>query len=68
MIKKFYKELEQAILFFSLVIYMTLFSVVFDKELRTIEWFVLIWLVQFFGFATLLTLYGKKKGWKWPQR
>jgi hypothetical protein len=68
MIKNFYKEYEQIILFFSLIAYMTTFSIIFDHEMRTTNWMGIIWLVQFFGFSTLLALYSIKKGWKWPER
>jgi ABC-type transport system involved in cytochrome c biogenesis permease component len=68
MIKKFYQEFEQVILFFSLIAYMTTFSILFDYELRTTSWAGILWVVQFFGFATLLGLYGRKRGWKWPER
>lgn len=68
MIEKMYKKFEQAILFYCLLIYMGIFSVVFNEELRTFEWATILWLVQFFGLGSLLFFYGKKKGWKWPQR
>jgi len=66
--KKFYQEFEQVILFFSLVIYMTAFTVVFDYQLKTTTWAGILWVVQFFGFSALLGLYSRKKGWKWPER
>ena len=47
---------------------MITFTFVFDKQLRNTEWMGLIWLVQFFGFATLLGLRSVKKGWRWPDR
>jgi hypothetical protein len=68
MIKKFYQEFEQIILFFSLIGYMTAFSIIFDYEMRTTNWMGIIWLVQFFGLSTLLALYSIKKGWIWPTR
>jgi hypothetical protein len=68
MIKKFYQEFEQIILFFSLIAYMTTFSIIFDYEMRTTNWMSIIWLVQFFGLSTLLALYSIKKKWIWPTR
>ena len=68
MIKKFYQEFEQVILFISLIAYMTIFSIIFDHEMRTTNWMSIIWLIQFFGFGILLGLYARKKGWKWPKR
>jgi hypothetical protein len=68
MVKKIYKEFEQVILFYSVVIYLISFMFVFDYQMRNTDWMVILWLVQFFGFGTLLGLYSIKKGWKWPQR
>jgi hypothetical protein len=68
MIKKTYKKFEQIILFYSLLIYMGVFSYVNYQELQTSNWMAILWLIQFFGLATLLGLYSKKRGWKWPQR
>jgi hypothetical protein len=47
---------------------MGVFSYVNYQELQTSNWIAILWLIQFFGLATLLGLYGKKRGWKWPQR
>ena len=68
MIKKFYQEFEQVILFFSLVTYLIGFMFYFDNEMRNTDWVALLWLIQFFGLGTLLGLYSRKKGWRWPKR
>jgi hypothetical protein len=68
MIKKIYKLYEQAILFNLLIIYLIGFMFYFENEMRTIDWMMIIYLIQFFGLGTILFLYGKQKGWKWPQR
>jgi amino acid transporter len=66
--KNWFFKYEQVILFYSVVIYMVTFTFVFDEQLRKTEWMSLIWVAQFFGFATLIGLRGIKKGWKWPKR
>jgi hypothetical protein len=68
MIKKFYQEFEQVILFFSLITYLIGFMFYFDNEMRNTNWVALLWLIQFFGLGTLLGLYSRKKNWKWPKR
>jgi hypothetical protein len=68
MIKKFYQEFEQVILFFSLITYLIGFMFYFDNEMRNTSWVALLWLIQFFGLGTLLGLYSRKKGWRWPIR
>lgn len=68
MIKKIYKLYEQAILFNLLVIYLIGFMFYFENEMRTINWMMIVYLIQFFGLGTILGLYGKQKAWKWPQR
>lgn len=68
MIKRIYKEFEQVILFVSLIVYLIGFMFYFDEEMRTTNWMGLLWIVQFFTFGTLLGLYSRKKGWKWPNR
>ena len=68
MIKKFYNEFEQVILFFSTIIYLTVFMIVFDEEMRNTGWMGLLWIIQFFGLGTFIGLRGLKKGWKWPKR
>jgi hypothetical protein len=65
---KWILQFEQIILFYSLVFYMIGFTIIFDKEMHTSGWMGLLWLVQFFGFATLIGLRSIKKGWKWPKR
>lgn len=62
---KIYKEFEQIILFYLLITYMVLFSYIFENELHTENWATILWLVQFFGFGTLLGLYSIKKNWNW---
>ena len=66
--KNWFFKYEQVILFYSFIIYMVVFTFAFDEQLRKTEWMGLIWLVQFFGFATFIGLRGIKKGWKWPDR
>jgi hypothetical protein len=69
MIKKTFKKFEQIIWVYSLLIYMTAFTIIFNDELKTGEgWIGFLWLIQFFGFGTLLGLYSRKRGWTWPQR
>jgi hypothetical protein len=68
MIKKFYKEFEQVILFYSIVIYLIGFMFIFNNEMRNTDWMGVLWVIQFFGLGTLLGLYSRKKGWRWPQR
>jgi hypothetical protein len=68
MIKKIYKEFEQVILFFSVITYLISFMFYFDDEMRNTSWMSILWLIQFFGLGTLLGLYGRKKGWRWPKR
>ena len=68
MIKKFYKDFEQIILFCSLIVYMVSFPIIFDYELKTTNWAGIVWVIQFFGLTTLLGLRGIKKGWVWPKR
>jgi len=66
--KNWFFKYEQVILFYSVIIYMIVFTILFDEQLRNTEWMGLIWLVQFFGFSTLLGLRSVKKGWRWPDR
>ena len=47
---------------------MVLFTVFFDNQLKTTNWAGIVWVIQFFGFSTLLGLRSVKKGWVWPQR
>jgi hypothetical protein len=68
MIKKFYKEFEQVILFYSIVIYLIGFMFIFNNEMSNTDWMGVLWVIQFFGLGTLLGLYSRKKGWRWPQR
>lgn len=68
MIKRIYREFEQVILFFSLLGYLIGFMFYFDNEMRTTNWMGILWIVQFFTLSTILGLYGRKKGWKWPSR
>jgi hypothetical protein len=68
MIKKFYKEFEQAILFYSLVTYLIGFMFYFDNEMRTTDWMGPLWIIQFFTLGTLLGLYSRTKNWRWPKR
>lgn len=68
MVKKFYKEFEQAILFYSLIIYLIGFMFYFENQMRTTDWVAGLWLVQFFTLGTLLGLYSRKKNWRWPNR
>lgn len=66
--KNWFLRYEQVILFYSFIIYMVSFSIVFDEQMRNTNWMGIIWVVQFFGFATCIGLRGIKKGWKWPKR
>lgn len=68
MIKKFYNEFEQVILFYSLIIYLIGFMLYFDNEMRTTSWMGILWIIQFFTLGTLLGLHSRKKGWRWPNR
>jgi amino acid transporter len=47
---------------------MVTLTIVFDHELKTTNWAGILWVIQFFGFSTLLGLRGIKKGWSWPKR
>jgi amino acid transporter len=66
--KNWFLKYEQIILFYLLIIYMVLFTVFFDNQLKTTNWAGIVWVIQFFGFSTLLGLRSVKKGWVWPQR
>jgi hypothetical protein len=66
--KNWFLKHEQLILFFSLVIYMVTLIFVFDYELKNTNWASIVWIIQFFGLTTLLSLRGIKKGWSWPSR
>lgn len=66
--KNWFLKNEQVLLFYSVIIYLVGFMVVFDEEMRTTEWMGLIWIVQFFGLGSYIGLRGLKKGWSWPSR
>jgi ABC-type transport system involved in cytochrome c biogenesis permease component len=66
--KNWFLKYEQLIWFFSLVIYMVTLMFVFDYELKNTNWASIVWIIQFFGLTTLLSLRGIKKGWSWPSR
>ena len=66
--KNWYLEFEQVILFFSVITYLMSFMFVFDEQMRSTNWMVIVWFLQFVILGTALALYGIKKGWKWPER
>jgi steroid 5-alpha reductase family enzyme len=66
--KKWYLEFEQVILFFSVITYLMSFMFIFDEQMRSTNWMVIVWFLQFVILGTALALYGIKKGWKWPER
>ena len=68
MIKKFYQEFEQSILFYSVITYLIGFMFYFDNEKKTTDWMGPFLIIQFFTLGTLLGLYGRKKDWRWPKR
>lgn len=44
------------------------FMFIFDEQMRSTNWMVIVWFLQFVILGTALALYGIKKGWKWPER
>jgi len=63
----FLKENEQWLLFVLIIAYLNVFFYIFEYNMRTDWRYPTMWLVQFFGLATLFGIRMRKKGWKLPK-
>jgi hypothetical protein len=66
-ILEFWKSNEQWLLFLSLIVYLNGFWIFFMEEMQNKDWVVGLWLVQFFGLASMYSIRSNKMKWKLPK-
>lgn len=64
---KFWKDNQQWLAFVLIIVYLNSFFIILEEQMRTIYWFPIIWLVQFFGLVGWYAYVSNKKGWRLPK-